>query len=151
MEMSWRTCPRCTGRSPDRAITGRDATDLTMVDGAPVATARAPEPAHRGVAVLVVESGPAAGGELEILPGRWRVGRAPHAEAGEQPLAIADPGMSRNHFVLEAGVAAVVLRDLGSTNGTLVNGGRVERHVLAEGDVVRAGGTTIRVRLFLKR
>ena len=57
--------------------------------------------------------------------------------------------MSRDHFALEAGVAAVVLRDLGSTNGTHVNGSRVDRHILADGDLVRAGETSFRVRLSL--
>ena len=130
MEMSWRTCPRCTGRSPDRAITGRDATDLTMVDGAPVATARAPEPAHRGVAVLVVERPGGRRRELEILPGRWP-GRPRAARRGRQSSRSRSPtpACRGTTLVLEAGVAAVVLRDLGSTNGTLVNGGRVERHV----------------------
>jgi pSer/pThr/pTyr-binding forkhead associated (FHA) protein len=57
--------------------------------------------------------------------------------------------MSRDHFALEAGLAAVVLRDLGSTNGTFVNNTRVERHMLAEGDIVRAGATSFQVRLSL--
>ena len=67
----------------------------------------------------------------------------------EQLVGLPDPSMSRDHFALEAGVAAVVLRDLGSTNGTFVNEARVERHMLAEGDMVRAGATSLRVRLSL--
>ena len=57
--------------------------------------------------------------------------------------------MSRDHFALEVGVAAVILRDLGSTNGTFVNGSRVERYILAPGDSVRAGETIFRVELNL--
>jgi len=151
MQMSWRTCPRCTGRTPQDAQPGRDMVDLTIVEGAPPPPA-APPPvsAHRGVALLVAESGPAQGKEFEILQGRWKIGRSPRTQDGFELVAIKDPGMSRDHFALEAGQAAVVLRDLGSTNGTLVNGSRVERHILQEGDVVRAGETSLRVRLFVR-
>jgi pSer/pThr/pTyr-binding forkhead associated (FHA) protein len=43
--------------------------------------------------------------------------------------------------VQEAG--AYVLEDLGSTNGTLVNGRRQERARLSDGDTIRAGQTTL--------
>lgn len=125
--------------------------DRTVVFGAPARVATPVEPARpEWVARLSVTAGPAAGHDLDILPGRWKVGRAPREEPGSRPLLVADTAMSRDHFALEAGVAAVVLRDLGSTNGTFVNGNRVERLVLQEGDVVRAGETSLCVRLCLK-
>ena len=151
MEMSWRTCPRCTGNAVPQKTSGRDMVDQTVIFGAP--PVRAPEPAQAAkpnwVAHLSASAGPARGAEFEILPGRWKLGRGPREESGFRLVTVADPGMSRDHFALEAGVAAVVLRDLGSTNGTFVNGSRVDRHILAEGDLVRAGETSLRVRLSL--
>lgn len=63
-------------------------------------------------------------------------------------IAIDHATMSRRHAAVEAGTPPA-LRDLGSTNGTFVNDVRVERHMLAEGDMVRAGATSLRVRLSL--
>jgi pSer/pThr/pTyr-binding forkhead associated (FHA) protein len=96
---------------------------------------------------LSATAGPVSGKTFDLKPGRWKLGRAPKDEAGFEKVALAEPGMSRDHFALEAGKAAVVLRDLGSTNGTYVNGSKVERHILKEGDVIQAGSTALRVTL----
>jgi hypothetical protein len=153
VQMAWRTCPRCTGNAAPQKPAGRDMVDQTVVFG--VSPVQAPErvaaPRPDWVALFSASAGPAAGHEYAILPGRWKLGRAPRVEDGFQVVAVPDPSMSRDHFALEAGVAAVVLRDLGSTNGTHVNGSRVDRHILAEGDVVRAGETSFRVQLSLGR
>jgi hypothetical protein len=151
MQMTWRNCPRCSGRGAPAEVAPRDMADATVVFGAPPVAAPAPAPPPPAwVARLSVERGPLMGRDLEIPTGRWKVGRAPTAEAGFEILTVPDPSMSRDHFVLEAGVAAVVMRDLGSTNGTFVNGTRLEHRVLKEGDVLGAGHTTMRVRLSLK-
>jgi len=50
---------------------------------------------------------------------------------------------SRNHACVEVLQSKVVIRDLGSFNGTFVNERRLdadERHVLSSGDVIRIGG-----------
>ena len=51
--------------------------------------------------------------------------------------------MSRKHVdvVLESGVATA--EDLGSTNGTLVNGRRITRQPLDDGDVIRIGHSVL--------
>jgi S-DNA-T family DNA segregation ATPase FtsK/SpoIIIE len=126
-------------------------TDLTIVDGAPPELEPIQPVAQPSwVARLSATTGPAAGQAYEIQPGRWKLGRSPREEAGFQLVAVPDPGMSRDHFALEAGLAAVILRDLGSTNGTRVNGAKVERHMLAEGEVVQCGQTAFRVQLALR-
>lgn len=150
MPMSATVCPRCSGgRVPrDVAPAGRDMADATMIFGAPPVLP--PEPEVRKVnyvALLTARSGPEKGREIEITAGRWKLGKAPKEEAGFSLVTVPDSFMSRDHFALEAGVAAVILRDLGSTNGTLVNGSRIERHMLREGDEVRAGETTYKVSL----
>lgn len=66
-------------------------------------------------------------------------------------LRIDDPGVSRRHaqFRVQHGSAGtlVSVTDLGSTNGTTVNGQRVQQAVLGEGAVVQVGGTRIVVRI----
>jgi hypothetical protein len=152
MEMAWRSCPRCTGRRAVREEPGRDMAERTVLFGAPPVIEPAPAPPPpEWVAAFDVVQGPFAGTVLEIRPGRWKLGRSPREEAGFQTLRLADPGMSRDHFALEAGIAAVVMRDLGSTNGTFVNGTRMEHRILVEGDVIRAGESGFRVRLALRK
>ncbi len=151
MSMAWRSCPRCTGRAAADEASGRDITERTVILGAPPVVAPVVAPAPPSwVALLTCERGPLAGRAIEVPPGRWKLGRSPRAEAGFEAIALDDATMSRDHFALEAGVAAVVLRDLGSTNGTFVNGTRLERRILQEGDALGAGECTFRVRLALR-
>jgi pSer/pThr/pTyr-binding forkhead associated (FHA) protein len=49
--------------------------------------------------------------------------------------------VSRRHAVLKREGANYVLEDAGSTSGTFVNDQRIQRHVLASGDVIRLGKT----------
>ena len=73
------------------------------------------------------------------------IGRGTNAD-----LRIDDPGISRRHveFRLQSGAEGVVVSvlDLGSTNGTTVNGRRVQQSPLADGAVVQIGSTRIVVR-----
>jgi pSer/pThr/pTyr-binding forkhead associated (FHA) protein len=81
-------------------------------------------------------------GTREILfDGTLRVGRDP-----KQDIQIDDPRCSREHTCFyvtdEAGVRHYWVRDMGSRNGTHLNGRRIEAPAkLAHGDVVRAGGS----------
>ena len=52
-------------------------------------------------------------------------------------IQIFESGLSRRHCVLERKNGAVYINDLGSRNGTFVNGKRVERQELKDGDSVR--------------
>ncbi len=152
MQMAWRTCPRCSGERPQVEAQVRDVTEMTVILGVPPVARPVPAPAAppTWVALLTAASGPESGRRIEMQPGRWKFGKAPKDEAGFTATQVRDGFMSRDHFALEVGTAAVVLRDLGSTNGTFVNDARVERQVLAEGDLVRAGETTFRVSLALR-
>jgi hypothetical protein len=81
-----------------------------------------------------------------IEPPGLVVGRASNAA-----LRIDDPGVSRRHveFRVErvgAGLQLSVV-DLGSTNGTTVNGQRVQHAVLDDGSVVQIGSTKIVARV----
>lgn len=67
-------------------------------------------------------------------------------------IQINDPGVSRRHAEIRLmpegpGGIRVVLVDLGSTNGTLVNGRRSSESELVDGSTVRIGNTTMTLRL----
>ena len=92
--------------------------------------------------VLRVTSGPHQGQEYRIdESGRFVVGRSMRAAF---PMAQ-DSALSRDHFELDHSPPVCHLVDLGSTNGTKVNGLRVERVLLREGDTVAAGDSAFRV------
>jgi hypothetical protein len=58
-------------------------------------------------------------------------------------LRLVDPGVSRHHAELRVEDGEVVLVDLGSTNGTFVNGQPVRRVTLNDGTQVTLGRTTL--------
>jgi hypothetical protein len=60
-------------------------------------------------------------------------------------IRIDDPGVSRHHAEITLGTD-VILRDLGSTNGTLVNGRMVSTAPLIEGSQIQLGTTTLTYR-----
>lgn len=66
-------------------------------------------------------------------------------------LRIDDPGVSRRHAEFRVQPSGsdtgLSVTDMGSTNGTTVNGQRVQRAALADGAVVQVGGTRILVRI----
>jgi hypothetical protein len=69
-----------------------------------------------------------------------RVGRS-----RESDIFLVDPSVSRAHAILEVRDGSVVVRDSGSTNGTFVNGERVQLRTLRAGDRVAFGKTEMTV------
>jgi eukaryotic-like serine/threonine-protein kinase len=59
-----------------------------------------------------------------------------------------DKYFSRNHCLLEIAPPQIFLRDLGTTNGTFVNGIRTESSYLKNGDKIQGGETVINVEVF---
>jgi hypothetical protein len=94
---------------------------------------------------IEVASGPAAG-KKSVLGAHQliEVGRTDWAD-----LAIRDdPRMSSRHFRLETEAAGCYVEDLGSSNGTCVNGVRItQRTALKDGDHVTAGETQFVIRI----
>ena len=77
-----------------------------------------------------------------LLTGRKiGVGRAP-----DNDIVVADANVSRHHARIEHLGTRYVLQDLGSTNGTFVNGAKVEEQSLKEGDVIVVGKTKLHFR-----
>lgn len=72
---------------------------------------------------------------------RVRIGRQ-----ADNDLVVADPGVSRHHAEVTNERGTCTLRDLGSTNGTLVNGARIGEHALRDGDRISLGSTVVEFR-----
>ena len=68
------------------------------------------------------------------MPGRFVIGRT-----SDNDLQIDSKFVSRHHAQLVTTEEGTVVEDLNSTNGVYLNGTRVRRHRLAEGDVIRIG------------
>jgi two-component system response regulator GlrR len=101
-------------------------------DDAPVRDANEFLAANR--AVIVTLSGTTAGSEYEICGERAIIGRGPGVE-----LAFDDSTMSREHAAFEVVDGAMRVRDLGSTNGVLLNGAPVLQSELKHGDRLQLG------------
>lgn len=78
--------------------------------------------------------------EVELSGSVAVLGRDPTCD-----LVLNDARCSRRHAVLEAGPQGISIRDAGSANGVYVNGRKVERAQLADGDVVRLGEVFLKV------
>ena len=66
-------------------------------------------------------------------------------------IRVDDVSISGQHCRVRPEDGQFVLHDLKSTNGTLVNEKKVVRHVLAEGDVISIGETSLQFRREMKR
>ncbi len=89
---------------------------------------------------LEITSGPEKGKEVDLAEGRIHVfGRDASCD-----LQLTDLLSSRRHFQVGFEGGAWVLKDLGSSNGTLLNEARTSGERLKSGDVIRVGDTRIR-------
>lgn len=95
-------------------------------------------PAAGGLALTALD-GPLAGQRFPI-GGPVDLGR----ESAAVPMAY-DSQASRRHANVAPGMGALTVTDLGSTNGTYVNGQRVQSAQARPGDLLKVGGTTFRV------
>jgi len=81
------------------------------------------------------------GHNLEVPDGQFVIGRSSRCQ-----LSIDDPLISRRHAVLVVTGEQAVVEDLGSRNGVLVNGTRVEKvQQLVDGDTITVGGQNMTI------
>jgi hypothetical protein len=100
-----------------------------------------PTPGSLSGSSLVIHEGAGAGSELPV-DGELILGR----EQGSANFVIDDPGVSRRHARVIADNVGVIVEDLGSSNGTYVNGERISGPVeLGAGDEVQVGATVLGV------
>ncbi|MGA8257918.1 MAG: adenylate/guanylate cyclase domain-containing protein [Nocardioides sp.] len=99
--------------------------------------------------IWVVVGEVATGQQFVPVPGRLHIGRECMGIAPDRRLLVDDPLVSRDHCEIRVEGGVVHLVDL-STNGTRLNGRRVERGertTLASGDVMLVGSTRIELRV----
>lgn len=90
---------------------------------------------------LIVASGKSAGRAISIKRSKLLIGRA--EECDVRPLS---EDVSRRHCAVHVGPADVWVEDLGSRNGTFVNGVRIkEKTKVATGDLIRVGALELKV------
>ncbi len=88
-----------------------------------------------GAGVLVVRSGTTAGQRISLDRPLTRLGRHPQGD-----VTLDDITVSRRHADIERlHDGSYEIRDAGSLNGTYVNGERVDKATLANGDEVQIG------------
>jgi S-DNA-T family DNA segregation ATPase FtsK/SpoIIIE len=95
--------------------------------------------ARLGILSLHVVGGPDAGRVVAVERGRLTIGRDPSCD-----LVLADPDVSRRHAELQV-AAGISVRDLGSTNGTYLDGAALDDAAvpLRTGAVVRMGDSLL--------
>lgn len=96
---------------------------------------------------LKVLTGKNSGKEISVPVKRFLIGRADDCHLRPKSDAI-----SRNHCAILIGEDEVVIRDLNSRNGTLLNGERVKGdHVLVAGDVLKIGKIEFELAIKMKK
>jgi hypothetical protein len=83
---------------------------------------------------LRFENGPRAGQTVPVPAAGLLIGRKPGND-----LVLEDPSVSGRHALLRPEGASLSVEDLGSTNGTRIEGQRIERHRLEPGQTLRIG------------
>jgi hypothetical protein len=121
-----------------RAPVPDDALDLDATSTRVFTVPRPAAPPAR----LVVNGPGQAGRVVDVVGGLLRIGRAP-----DNDLVLGDGRVSRHHGRIAGRLGTLVYTDLGSTNGSRVNGEAVIEVVLGPGDRILVGDTTLEVRL----
>src|SRR5581483_11393591 len=89
--------------------------------------------------ILTILAGPEQGQVFKIARPSTTMGRSNTCE-----VVITDPLVSRQHCQIMLGMGGINLRDLGSTNGTFLNGVRITESAIRNQDVISIGGTRLR-------
>jgi len=95
---------------------------------------------------LVILSGDDRGREKIIQGDLFRIGKSK-----ENQLVLADETVSRAHCEIVRERRGYLLRDLGSTNGTLLDGAEIKEAWLKPGAVITVGKVELKVRPFSER
>jgi hypothetical protein len=135
--------PSLTGQQPPQVsqpapppVQPRPAPPMPTMPAVPRATAPASvAPAGPATETLVLK----VNGQERVFPqGKAVVGRSRDVD-----LQIDNADVSRRHAVIYWSEGSIVVKDLGSTNGTMVNGYPVDSTVVRPSDVIRIGNATI--------
>jgi len=120
-------------------VLGRIQTSIERLGSVPASpgAGTAPGPAAEWSAELIRIDGERP--VTHVLTRRTRIGRASGCE-----LQIDSSSVSRHHALVVVGPREAIIEDLNSTNGVLVNGRKVTREALSDGDAITIGETQFR-------
>jgi transcriptional regulator with GAF, ATPase, and Fis domain len=124
-----------------------DSSDMSSdgdVDRPEIAT-RALQARESNLGIQIVVMSGSAKGTTRRIGDRLRIGKAP-----DNDLVLSDDTVSRHHCELTRAADGVHVRDLGSTNGTKLQGARVTEAVVQPGVVLKVGEIEIAVRLAVR-
>ncbi|MFZ5641141.1 MAG: FhaA domain-containing protein [Bacillota bacterium] len=93
-------------------------------------------------AMLVVKAGPKDAYDFPLGKHGITVGRR-----RTNDLCLLDTGISRDHARIDFKDGSYYITDLGSTNGTIVNGAKISSRKLVPGDVIKLGATWLEFRV----
>lgn len=91
---------------------------------------------------VVVIQGEEEGREIELITDEISIGRG-----ADNDLVFPDIACSRRHALIEKKSGTYFIHDLGSGNGTLVNGRRIQQVELNDGDEIHVGSTVLQFNL----
>jgi pSer/pThr/pTyr-binding forkhead associated (FHA) protein len=115
-----------------------DTLTLAVIDGTAIAEGvpgSVGDSLPVGVDLLLVNSGPSSGARFAVESPTLRAGRSEDSD-----IFLDDVTVSREHVQFsQTDSGRLVVRDLGSLNGTYVNNVRVDEKVLDSGDEVQIG------------
>jgi pSer/pThr/pTyr-binding forkhead associated (FHA) protein len=112
--------------------------DTVVMGGGTQPPARTTPPGTGRQAELTIESGPDAGHTYRAGEGALRLGRSP-----DNDLILRDPATSGHHARVERRGDQFFIVDLGSTNGTLVNGEPIQEKELNHDDRITIGQNAV--------
>jgi pSer/pThr/pTyr-binding forkhead associated (FHA) protein len=116
--------------APTQAIPQQPLAQTQMYGAAPMSA---------GAHTLVATDGPLAGQRFTIA-GAIELGR----ESAQVPMSF-DGNASRRHARVEVSGPSINVSDLGSTNGTFLNGQRITNAIAKNGDILKVGATNFRI------
>ncbi|HEY5297649.1 MAG TPA: FHA domain-containing protein [Verrucomicrobiae bacterium] len=92
------------------------------------------------MAKLVIQNQGMTGRACELQTDRTTIGRVE-----DNTFQIADPSVSSHHCEIQLRGSDIVIRDLNSTNGSFINGNKIEESVLKPGQVLRLGQVELKL------
>jgi hypothetical protein len=128
-------CPQCGSSNPaDGNFCSVCGAELPQQDAHTQSHAVMADQPEGEMAMLVVVRGANAGSRFALTDDVTTIGRHP-----ESDVFLDDVTVSRRHAEIERRGTLLEISDAGSLNGTYVNGERIERVALSEGDQLQVG------------
>ena len=92
------------------------------------------------MAKLVIQNQGMTGRSCELHTDRTTIGRVE-----DNTFQIADPSVSSHHCEVQLRGSDIVIRDLNSTNGSFIEGNKIEESILKPGQILRLGQVELKL------